>query len=447
MSATDDADDFDLPAVESDAVLTGAAADSADWDERLKGLPRLLRYVMLVSNNGNHIEQRLIAEIDELCPNLPLNVAWAAALDVDAGLALALELDRRAVTENDPNLRSFADSVRLLCLPMPRGAAYFEDHHRVAKALLLAFNTIVRDGDEQLCSDIERFAFGWAALPACGHMIAGQESAAVNAVLLGSRMAKHRIAAVHAAARRAQEEERRAREEEAKKEAAETPHQISSSAEAAPDHHLVVARLSGEQMKNVKLKEILGPLKSVINVALPLVEVPPLHQVRNALLFGFPYATEVIDFALADLVGRTTVRLRPLLLVGDPGGGKSRFARRLGEVLGLSVWREDASAPTAPYSAVPTVAGTPPNRATPFSPLRKARSPTRLSSSTSARRPRRGPITDGYGIACSASLSPKPTSGIPTPRCRRISICRTSPTLQRQTVLILCRVRSATAFA
>ena len=50
-----------------------------------------------------------------------------------------------------------------------------------------------------------------------------------------------------------------------------------------------------------------------------------------------------IDFALADLVGRTTIRLRPLLLVGDPGGGKSRFARRLGEVLGLSVWREDAS--------------------------------------------------------------------------------------------------------
>jgi ATP-dependent Lon protease len=30
-------------------------------------------------------------------------------------------------------------------------------------------------------------------------------------------------------------------------------------------------------------------------------------------------------------------------LVGDPGGGKSRFARRLGEVLGLNVWREDAS--------------------------------------------------------------------------------------------------------
>jgi hypothetical protein len=50
--------------------------------------------------------------------------------------------------------------------------------------------------------------------------------------------------------------------------------------------------------------------------------VPPLHQVRKALMFEFPYAVDVIDFALADLIGRTTVRLRPLLLVGDPGGGK-----------------------------------------------------------------------------------------------------------------------------
>ena len=116
-----------------------------------------------------------------------------------------------------------------------------------------------------------------------------------------------------------------------------------AAATAIPDHHLVVARLSSEAMKSAKLKELLGPLKGVINVPLPLVEVPPLHQVRSTLLLEFPYALDVIDFALADLVGRLTVKLRPLLLLGDPGGGKSRFARRLGEVLGLTVWRNDAS--------------------------------------------------------------------------------------------------------
>ena len=95
---------------------------------------------------------------------------------------------------------------------------------------------------------------------------------------------------------------------------------------------------------NARLKEITATLKSVINVPLPLTKVPPLQQVRATLLFEFPYARDTIDFALADLVGRTTVRLRPLILLGGPGAGKSRFGRRLGEILlGGNIWRTDAS--------------------------------------------------------------------------------------------------------
>jgi hypothetical protein len=343
---SDDADDVDLPAAERDAVSTGAAADSADWDERLKGLPRLLRYAMLVCNNARHTEQRLMAEIDELCPQLPHTAAWAAAVNVGTGLALAAELDRRAVTQNDPNLRSLADCVRLLCLPVPRDATHFEAYRRVGKALVLAFDVTSRHAEAQLCCELERLTFGWAALPACTDLLPKGVSAAMNAAFLGMRVAEHRIAAAKTAVRRkAREEEERTRKEEAEEKAAEAQQQASPSpaAEAIPDHHLVVAHLSNEEMKNVKLKDILGPLKSVINVPLPLVQVPPLHQVRNELMFEFPYAIDISDFALADLVGRTTVTLRPLLLVGDPGGGKSRFARRLGEVLGISVWREDAS--------------------------------------------------------------------------------------------------------
>ncbi len=87
----------------------------------------------------------------------------------------------------------------------------------------------------------------------------------------------------------------------------------------------------------------MAPLKAVINKALPIVAAPPLHDARQKLLFEFPYAHDVIDFCMTDLVGRTHVHLRPLLLVGPPGGGKSRFGRRLGEVLGVHVWRVDAA--------------------------------------------------------------------------------------------------------
>ncbi|MHC2239815.1 hypothetical protein [Bradyrhizobium diazoefficiens] len=59
MSANDDddnSDHLDLPTAE-DAASTGAAADSADWDERLKGLPRLLRYAMLIVDGADHVEE------------------------------------------------------------------------------------------------------------------------------------------------------------------------------------------------------------------------------------------------------------------------------------------------------------------------------------------------------------------------------------------------------
>jgi len=118
MSAGKD-DEFELPEVDNDIVSTGAAADSSDWDERFKDLPRLLRYAALLVVKFDDVEQRLIAEIDEICPQLPLNAAWAKGFDAGTGVLLACELDHRAVIGNEPNLRSLADCVRLLCLPAP----------------------------------------------------------------------------------------------------------------------------------------------------------------------------------------------------------------------------------------------------------------------------------------------------------------------------------------
>jgi ATP-dependent Lon protease len=207
----EDPDEVDLPVVDDDVISTGAAADSSGWDERLRGLPRLLRYAMLVSNNARHVKQRVVAEIDELCPNLPINGAWATALDADTGLALAIELDHRAVTQNEPALRSLATACGL-----------FEEYRRVGKALLLAFNEMATtSADEQLCCDIERFVFAWAALPACTDLLSRQVPAAPNAAILGIRMAEHRIATAKAEVRR-QMKQQEARRNESKAQAEAT---------------------------------------------------------------------------------------------------------------------------------------------------------------------------------------------------------------------------------
>ncbi len=73
MSSDDETGD--LPEAVEDMASTGAAADAGDRDDRLKGLPRLLRYAMLSTSGAQHVVERLIAEIDQLClhpPNGPV---------------------------------------------------------------------------------------------------------------------------------------------------------------------------------------------------------------------------------------------------------------------------------------------------------------------------------------------------------------------------------------
>jgi hypothetical protein len=274
MSATED-HESDMPAVSEDTVSTGAAADSGENNERRKGLPRVLRYAILIINHARHIEKRLIAEINELCPQLPENAVWAAVQESDAGLALAAELDRRAALQNEPNLRSLADCVRLVCLPTPRDAVHFDEYRRVGKALVHAFLVTSRHAEQQLCCDLERFTFGWAALPACTDLLPKGASAALNAASLGSRIAEQRITAIRATVwREAKEDEERRRKLEAEEKQPVPQEPASAAPESIPDNRLIVARLSSEEMKNPKLKDILGPLKGAINTPLPLVEVP-----------------------------------------------------------------------------------------------------------------------------------------------------------------------------
>ncbi|MPR09319.1 AAA family ATPase [Microvirga tunisiensis] len=79
-----------------------------------------------------------------------------------------------------------------------------------------------------------------------------------------------------------------------------------------------------------------------MGIPVPLVRTPDLRVVQSALLQEYPYAQELIDSILRPLAPQSYVRLPPILLLGPPGIGKSRLVRRLGEALGIGVWRIDA---------------------------------------------------------------------------------------------------------
>jgi ATP-dependent Lon protease len=355
-SAGDRLDDvFDLPVVDEDTVVTGAAADATDLDEKLKQLPRILRVALLIDQGRSDIHERLIADIETLRPGLPLTAAFATVDDHVTALALAKDLDRCAVADDAPELRHIADCVRLLSFPIQKDLASSHDYRRVTQALMNALALLPDEIDAQLGADIETFCVGWAMIPALAHRLPRYrrpgQIAATHASFVGGMTAKRRVEAAEQAMW-TRIEARAASQENEAEDADDPP---TSREQALPSsapgqHQCVVAQLSEKEMKNTRLKDLLPQFEGVINKALPLVAPPPLEEVRKALLFEFPYAQNIIDTVLADLIGRPTVLIRPILIYGEPGGGKSLLARRIAELLLVFCWRTDASRSDAVFA-------------------------------------------------------------------------------------------------
>jgi hypothetical protein len=109
------------------------------------------------------------------------------------------------------------------------------------------------------------------------------------------------------------------------------------SAEPVPmPHGLVVFRSLGND-KLVGERDKIGKLfRPLLGKPMALQPVPvSLRQIRSTLRAEFPHAFGVIDAILQDLVARKTVGLRPTVLAGLPGCGKTTFALRLAELIGV----------------------------------------------------------------------------------------------------------------
>jgi ATP-dependent Lon protease len=95
--------------------------------------------------------------------------------------------------------------------------------------------------------------------------------------------------------------------------------------------------------KSSKLAAETSHWKDLIGKRLPFVMVPDVFQVRSTLRHEYPHAWTAVELLTRDLRVGKPVRLKPVILLGDPGSGKSRMVRRLAQLLGTSLYRFDAS--------------------------------------------------------------------------------------------------------
>jgi hypothetical protein len=86
-------------------------------------------------------------------------------------------------------------------------------------------------------------------------------------------------------------------------------------------------------------KRSAAAMRSYVEMAgkrLPCAMVGDLGKVQESLDAEFPHLVEITSRILTEVSASTRVRFRPILLHGDPASGKTRYARRLCEALGVA---------------------------------------------------------------------------------------------------------------
>jgi ATP-dependent Lon protease len=106
-----------------------------------------------------------------------------------------------------------------------------------------------------------------------------------------------------------------------------------------------------------KLNAHQADFKKIVDEPLPLVVASDVERIRSELYAEYPHATAAVGLVTRDLREGKPIALKPMLLVGSPGCGKSRLVRRLGQLLKLHVTRFDGAASTDTVSFTGTTKG------------------------------------------------------------------------------------------
>ena len=96
---------------------------------------------------------------------------------------------------------------------------------------------------------------------------------------------------------------------------------------------VVVPGIGGQQ--TAEGRRVLEAYCDLVGAELPLAPLPDIGMIRRTLAEGYPHAASIVGAVCDELSGRGHVRLRPIILVGAPGCGKSSFAEDLMGALGI----------------------------------------------------------------------------------------------------------------
>jgi hypothetical protein len=114
----------------------------------------------------------------------------------------------------------------------------------------------------------------------------------------------------------------------------DTSEYLSANEVGAVEKVVVVQRLGNADIGDGKRIE--KEFREIAGKPLPLTPLPDLAIVEKALDAEFPYASSVTKTFLSSLAGKQHIAMRPTILFGPPGCGKTTFAERLLDLLEVS---------------------------------------------------------------------------------------------------------------
>lgn len=320
---------------------------------------------------ARHFERRRKAVVEglrfpseeELLRGMPFFTESLAADIREFAIRLGGRARKRKLADLDPVVQCLdeltpdpdADGIVLLeslLDTLPRGKAFPVDTCRTRCCIYLAHFDLPVAGF-RLSGEMARLAlddFQKGAMPdamsqALGWAVAAfDQEAVVRSGLEGDRSPGHRLAsnakrigddfesAIREAGRSPEPNTEPRRQDSPNGKAGPSLADHSPETEPPPGNGTLVVRSVGNDT-TTEGKRVSKEFASVLNRPLPLKDVPDLGLFGAALAAEFPYAAALIDIILNGLPGRRHVWIRPTILLGPPGCGKSRFARRLAEEL------------------------------------------------------------------------------------------------------------------